>query len=257
MLIFTGHLGLLRCSNIYNINASLWQKKESSAHIIDGLGHEDLGLQPVLLGHEQVAGVHQGAPPPQDLHHQLAGPHREEEAGPSPAEGVAREEVRVEASLVQNLLQLGCELPVVDVLVGPVGEGWGIWWGGDPLLEQRHVPKQIQARVVITGNRYAHVTLPILVGLGEAAVNIHSLLLGVQTDVGPGEDLVDIKVVVFRHAVSLSEKTEEGHQEAAPKSKILILVDIDLLIHKFQNLGVYWQDLVRRPGQASFQTLHR
>ena len=28
VLIFTGHLGLLRCSNLYNINASLWQKKE-------------------------------------------------------------------------------------------------------------------------------------------------------------------------------------------------------------------------------------
>ena len=67
--------------------------------------------------------------PPQDLHHQLAGPHGEEKACPSPAEGVAREEVRVVASLVQTLLQLGCELPVVDVLVGPLGEGWGIWWG--------------------------------------------------------------------------------------------------------------------------------
>ena len=127
MLIFTGHVDLLHCSDVYKINASLWQKSVPLAHVIDGVGHEKLGLQPVLLGHEQVACIHQGRPSPQDLHHQLACPRREEEAGTTPTEGVAREEVRVEASFAQDQLQLGCELPIVDELASPVGEGWGVF----------------------------------------------------------------------------------------------------------------------------------
>ena len=104
-------------------------------HGVDGIGHKKLGIKPVLLGHKQVPCVHQGRPAPQDLHHQLAGPRGEEEARAPPPEGVATEEVRVEASFPQDRLQSSRELGVVDepLLAGVEGEGWSIWWCWDPL----------------------------------------------------------------------------------------------------------------------------
>ena len=109
-------------------------------HGVDSTSHQKLGIKPVLLGHVQVPGVHKGRPSAQDLHHQLASTHREEEARPATAEGMAAEEVGVEASLLEGQLQQAGKLLVVDVLVPAVREGWGIGWSRDPLVEQRHVP---------------------------------------------------------------------------------------------------------------------
>ena len=134
-------------------------------HGVDGIGHKQLSIQPVLLAHVEVPGIDHARPAPQDLHHKLGCPHGEEEAGAAPPEAVSAKQVRVEASFPKDCLQASGKLVVVDEPALAVGEGWSVGGSLDSLQQQGHVPVQVKTWVIIARNRDAHILLSVLIGL--------------------------------------------------------------------------------------------